>query len=114
MVNQRTLKQSFTLNGQGLHTGHKIEITFNPAPVDFGYKIKRVDLEDQPIIDALAENVVNTQRGTVLGVNGVTVSTVEHAFSALYAYGIDNCLVEVNAPEFPIIDGSARSEERRV
>ncbi len=107
MVNQRTLKQSFTLNGQGLHTGHKIEITFNPAPVDFGYKIKRVDLEDQPIIDALAENVVNTQRGTVLGVNGVTVSTVEHAFSALYAYGIDNCLIEVNAPEFPIIDGSA-------
>ncbi len=107
MVNQRTLKQSFTLRGQGLHTGHKIEITFNPAPIDFGYKIKRVDLENQPIIEALAENVVNTQRGTVLGVNGVTVSTVEHALSALYAYGIDNCLMEVNAPEFPIIDGSA-------
>lgn len=107
MVKQRTLKQSFTLKGQGLHTGHKIEITFNPAPVDFGYKIKRVDLEEQPIIDALAENVVNTQRGTVLANKDVTVSTVEHAFSALYAYGIDNCLVEVNAPEFPILDGSA-------
>lgn len=107
MMKQTTLKNSFTLQGQGLHTGHKIEITFNPAPADFGYKIKRVDLENQPIIEALAENVVNTQRGTVLGVNGVTVSTVEHAFSALYAYGIDNCLVEVNAPEFPILDGSS-------
>lgn len=107
MVKQRTLKESFTLKGQGLHTGHKIEITFNPAPVDFGYKIKRVDTEGEPIIEALAENVVNTQRGTVLGQNGVTVSTVEHAFSALYASGIDNCLVEVNAPEFPILDGSA-------
>ncbi len=107
MVRQRTLKDSFTLKGQGLHTGHKINITFNPAPEDFGYKIKRVDLEDQPVIEALAENVVNTQRGTVLGVDGVTVSTVEHALSALYSYGIDNCLIEVNAPEFPILDGSA-------
>lgn len=107
MVKQRTLKESFTLKGQGLHTGYKIEITFNPAPVDFGYKIKRVDTEGEPMIEALAENVINTQRGTVLGQNGVTVSTVEHAFSALYASGIDNCLVEVNAPEFPILDGSA-------
>lgn len=107
MVKQRTLKESFTIKGQGLHTGHKIEITFKPAPVDFGYVIKRVDIDGEPTIDALAENVINTQRGTVLGQNGVTVSTVEHALSALYAYGIDNCLIEVNAPEFPIIDGSA-------
>ena len=107
MVKQKTLKDSFTLKGQGLHTGHNIQITFNPAPVDFGYKIKRVDLEDQPIIEALAENVVNTQRGTVLGVDNATVSTVEHGLSSLYALGIDNCLIEVNAPEFPILDGSA-------
>lgn len=106
-MNQNTLKESFTLKGQGLHTGHKIEVRFNPAPVDFGYKIKRIDLEYEPVIDAVAENVVNTQRGTVLGVDNVTVSTVEHAFSALYALGIDNCLIEVNAPEFPILDGSA-------
>jgi len=101
------LQSSFTLRGQGLHTGYDIEITFKAAPVDTGYRIKRVDLEGEPIIEAVAENVVHTQRGTVLGVGNVTVSTVEHAFAALYALGIDNCLVEVNAPEFPILDGSA-------
>ncbi len=106
-MKQKTLKSSFTLHGQGLHTGHYIDITFNPAPADHGYKIKRVDLENQPIIDARAENVVNTQRGTVLGQGEATVSTVEHAFAALYAHGITNCLIEVNAPEFPILDGSA-------
>ena len=70
-------------------------------------------MEGQPTIDALAENVVNTQRGTVLSKNGVQVSTIEHAMAALYAYEIDNCLIEVNAPEFPILDGSSRffSEE---
>ena len=75
-MKQKTLKSSFTLKGQGLHTGYKIEITFNPAPVDSGYRIQRVDLEDQPVIEAVAENVVHTQRGTVLGVGNVTVSTV--------------------------------------
>lgn len=106
-MKQKTLQSSFTLRGQGLHTGYDIEITFKAAPVDTGYRIKRVDLEGEPIIEAVAENVVHTQRGTVLGVSNVTVSTVEHAFAALYALGIDNCLVEVNAPEFPILDGSA-------
>ncbi len=106
-MKQKTLKDSFTLKGRGLHTGYNIEITFNPAPIDFGYKIKRIDLKDQPVIEALAENVVNTLRGTVLGIGDVTVSTVEHALSTLYALGIDNCLIEVNAPEFPILDGSA-------
>jgi UDP-3-O-[3-hydroxymyristoyl] N-acetylglucosamine deacetylase/3-hydroxyacyl-[acyl-carrier-protein] dehydratase len=95
------------LRGIGLHTGFDIEVTFNPAPVDHGVKIKRIDLEDKPVIDALAENVVNTQRGTVVGKNNVTVSTIEHALSALYALGIDNCLIEVNSAEFPILDGSA-------
>jgi beta-hydroxyacyl-[acyl carrier protein] dehydratase FabZ len=104
---QHTLKESFTLKGKGLHTGLKIEITFNPAPENHGYKIKRVDLENQPIIDALAENVIGTKRGTVLAKGDVKVSTVEHALAALYAYGIDNCLIEVNASEFPILDGSA-------
>jgi UDP-3-O-[3-hydroxymyristoyl] N-acetylglucosamine deacetylase/3-hydroxyacyl-[acyl-carrier-protein] dehydratase len=82
-------------------------VTFNPAPVDHGIKIKRVDLEDQPVIDALAEYVVNTQRGTVLGKGEITVSTIEHGFAALYALGVDNCLIEVNSSEFPILDGSA-------
>lgn len=106
-MRQRTLKNSFTLKGTGLHTGLEIEATFLPAPVDHGYKIKRVDLPDQPIIDAHADNVVATQRGTVLGKGDATVSTVEHGLSALYALGIDNCLIEVNASEFPILDGSA-------
>ena len=108
MQKQKTLQQSFSLQGKGLHTGLDINITFNPAPENHGYKIKRVDLEAQPILDALAENVAGTQRGTVISKNGVQVSTIEHAMAALYAFEIDNCLIEVDAPEFPILDGSSR------
>jgi len=108
MSNQKTIKQAFTLNGKGLHTGLDIVLTFNPAPENHGIKIKRVDLDEQPTMDALAENVTHTVRGTVLQKGDVQVSTVEHALATLYAYGIDNCLLEVNAPEFPILDGSAK------
>lgn len=108
MLKQNTLAASFSLQGKGLHSGLNIQVTFNPATENHGYKIKRIDLPDQPIIDAVAENVVNTQRGTVIGKNNVQISTVEHAMAALYALGVDNCLIEVNAPEFPILDGSAR------
>ena len=108
MSNQKTIKESFSLTGKGLHTGLQIELTFNPAPENHGVKIKRIDLEGQPVIEALAENVTHTVRGTVLQKGDVQVSTVEHALAALFAYGIDNCLLEVNAPEFPILDGSAR------
>ena len=108
MQKQNTLAASFTLEGKGLHTGLDIQITFCPAPVNHGYKIKRIDLEGQPVIDALADNVETTQRGTVIAKNDVRVGTVEHAMAALYAMGVDNCLIEVNAPEFPILDGSAR------
>ena len=83
-------------------------MTFNPAPDNHGYKIQRIDLEGQPIIDAVAENVGETTRGTVLVKNGIKVSTIEHAMAALYAAGIDNCLIQVNGPEFPILDGSAK------
>ena len=107
-MKQQTLKSSFTLQGKGLHTGLDIEITFLPAPENHGYKIQRVDLDGQPVLDAVAENVINTQRGTVLGKNDITVSTIEHAMAALYASEIDNCLIQVNAPEFPILDGSAQ------
>lgn len=106
-MNQITLKDSFTIKGKGLHSGLEITATFKPAPENFGYKFKRVDLEDQPVIDALAENVVDTTRGTVLGKKDVKVSTVEHALAALYAAGVDNCLIELNAPEMPILEGSA-------
>ncbi|MDE5566930.1 MAG: UDP-3-O-acyl-N-acetylglucosamine deacetylase, partial [Muribaculaceae bacterium] len=107
-MKQLTLKDSFTLNGKGLHTGAQIEATFCPAADNHGYKIQRVDLENQPVIDALAENIVATTRGTVIGKGDVTVSTIEHAMAALYAAGIDNCLIKVNAPELPILDGSAK------
>ncbi|MDR1259025.1 MAG: bifunctional UDP-3-O-[3-hydroxymyristoyl] N-acetylglucosamine deacetylase/3-hydroxyacyl-ACP dehydratase [Tannerellaceae bacterium] len=108
MQKQNTLAKSFSLKGKGLHTGLSINIAFHPAPDNHGYKIKRIDLEEQPVIDALAENVVNTQRGTVVARNNVQVGTIEHAMAALYAAGIDNCLIEVDAPEFPILDGSSR------
>ncbi len=108
-MNQLTLKQPFTLTGKGLHTGGHLTARFCPAPVNHGYKIQRVDLEDRPVIDCLAENVVATNRGTVLGKGDVTVSTIEHAMAALYAAGIDNCLIEVDGPELPILDGSART-----
>lgn len=107
MLKQNTLKGSFSLFGKGLHTGLSLTVTFNPAPENTGYKIQRIDVEGQPIIDAVAENVVDTQRGTVLESKGVRVSTVEHGMAALYALGVDNCLIQVNGPEFPILDGSA-------
>ena len=106
-MKQKTLKGSFSLFGKGLHTGLNLTVTFNPAPENSGYKIQRIDIEGEPVIDAIAENVVDTQRGTVLGKGDVRVSTVEHGLSALYALGIDNCLIQVNGPEFPILDGSA-------
>lgn len=86
----------------------QIEATFCPAPENHGYKLQRVDLPEQPVIDAVAENVVESNRGTVVSQKGVTVSTIEHAMAALYALGIDNCLIKVNAPEIPILDGSSR------
>lgn len=106
-MKQQTLKGQFTVKGKGLHTGLEIEATFLPAPENHGYKFQRIDLEGQPVIDALAENVTGTTRGTVLERGDVRVSTVEHALAALYAAGIDNCLIQLNAPEMPILDGSA-------
>ncbi len=107
MMKQTTLKGSFSLCGKGLHTGLSLTVTFNPAPENHGYKIQRIDLDGMPVIDAIAENVVDTQRGTVLGKGDIRVSTIEHGMAALYALGINNCLIQVNGPEFPILDGSA-------
>ena len=107
MMKQTTLKGSFSLCGKGLHTGLSLTVTFNPSKENTGYKIQRIDLEGMPIIEAIAENVIDTQRGTVLGKGEARVSTVEHGLAALYALGIDNCLIQVNGPEFPILDGSA-------
>ena len=107
MSKQHSIQNSFSLSGKGLHSGLEITLTFVPAPENHGIKIKRVDLPDQPQMDALAEYVAETTRGTVLKKGDMQVSTIEHAMSALYALGIDNCLLEVNGPEFPILDGSA-------
>ena len=108
MNKQKTLNGSFSLYGKGLHTGLSLTVTFNPAPENYGYKIQRIDLPGEPIIDAIAENVTETTRGTVLTRGEARVSTVEHAMAALFALGIDNCLMQVNGPEFPILDGSAK------
>ena len=108
MLKQKTLGGSFSLSGKGLHTGVNLTVTFNPAPDNHGYKIQRIDLEGQPIIDAVAENVGETTRGTVLIKNNIKVSTIEHGMAALYSAGIDNCLIQVDGPEFPILDGSAK------
>ena len=108
MTKQRTIKESFSLSGKGLHTGLNLTVEFCPAPENYGYKIQRIDVEGAPIIDALAENVNETQRSTVLTNGSERVSTVEHGLSALYALGIDNCHIKVNGPEFPILEGSAQ------
>lgn len=106
-MKQITLQAPFKVKGKGLHTGLVIEAEFLPASENHGYKFQRTDLEGEPIIDAYAENVVSTQRGTVIAKGQVSVSTIEHAMAALYAAGIDNVLIRINGPEMPILDGSA-------
>ena len=109
-MKQFTLKEAFTVSGKGLHTGLEITATFKPAEVNTGYVFKRIDLDGAPTVEGLAENVVETQRGTVIASKSnkeVRVSTIEHAMAALYAMGVDNCEIDVNAPEMPILDGSA-------
>lgn len=107
-MNQRTLKESFSLTSKGLHTGLNLTVEFCPAPENFGYKIQRTDVEGSALIPALADHVVDTSRCTILSNGREHVGTIEHGLSALYALGIDNCLMKVNGPEFPILDGSAR------
>ncbi|MBQ6278630.1 MAG: bifunctional UDP-3-O-[Muribaculaceae bacterium] len=100
----------FSVSGKGLHSGLNVEATFMPAPENTGYVFKRIDLQDAPVIEALAENVVETNRGTVIACKtnkDVKVGTIEHSMAALYAAGVDNCIIEINAPEMPILDGSA-------
>ena len=106
-MKQRTISETFSITVKGLHTGLPTRITFHPASVDFGYQIKRIDLDRHPIIKACTENVNNTQRSTVLSHNDVEVATVEHALAALYGCEIDNSLIEIDGPEFPILDGSS-------
>jgi UDP-3-O-[3-hydroxymyristoyl] N-acetylglucosamine deacetylase/3-hydroxyacyl-[acyl-carrier-protein] dehydratase len=104
---QHTIKTAVTISGTGLHTGILADLTLNPANPGFGIQFKRIDLPNQPIIKADCDLVTDTSRGTTLEANGAKVSTVEHVLAALVGMGIDNCLLEINGPEMPIIDGSS-------
>ena len=107
-LKQHTLKNSISFTGKGLHTGLQVEMTIVPAEANHGIKFQRIDLPEQPIIEAFAENVTANSRGTTLEKNGVKISTIEHVLAALFGMGVDNVLIKVNAPEAPIMDGSAR------
>lgn len=106
---QHTIAKSTTLSGKGLHTGAQVNITFKPAPPNHGYKFKRIDLPNAPIIHAVVDNVVGTQRGTTIEENGAKMHTVEHTLAAVAGNQIDNILIEVDGPEPPIMDGSAKA-----
>lgn len=105
---QHTLLAPFSLSSKGLHTGLDLTVTFLAAPANHGIQVQRIDLPGEAIVPALADRVVDTSRGTVIADGDVRVSTIEHAMAALMACGIDNCLIQVNGPEFPILDGSSR------
>ncbi|QYS88677.1 bifunctional UDP-3-O-[3-hydroxymyristoyl] N-acetylglucosamine deacetylase/3-hydroxyacyl-ACP dehydratase [Flavobacterium davisii] len=108
MVKQKTIQSEITLKGVGLHTGKEVTMTFKPAPVNNGFTFIRVDLEGQPIIEADANYVVNTQRGTNLEKLGVMIQTPEHVLAALVGCDLDNVIIELDASELPIMDGSSR------
>jgi UDP-3-O-[3-hydroxymyristoyl] N-acetylglucosamine deacetylase/3-hydroxyacyl-[acyl-carrier-protein] dehydratase len=107
-VKQKTLAKEFSISGKGLHTNCLVKMTFKPAPVNHGFKFKRVDLEGQPVIPATAEHVVDTSRGTVIGIGNARISTLEHSLAALTGMDLDNVLVEIDNEEVPILDGSSR------
>ena len=109
IVKQNTIAYPVTVTGKGLHTGVEVSMTFKPAPENFGFKFKRIDLDGEPVIEANVSKVRGTARGTVLQDGDVSISTIEHAMSALISSDIDNVLIEINGSEVPIMDGSALS-----
>ncbi|WP_163401171.1 bifunctional UDP-3-O-[3-hydroxymyristoyl] N-acetylglucosamine deacetylase/3-hydroxyacyl-ACP dehydratase [Flavobacterium fluviatile] len=108
MVKQKTIKNEISLTGVGLHTGKEVTMTFKPAPINNGFTFVRIDLQGQPIIEADANYVVNTQRGTNLEKLGVKIQTPEHVLAALVGCDLDNVIIELNASELPIMDGSSK------
>jgi UDP-3-O-[3-hydroxymyristoyl] N-acetylglucosamine deacetylase / 3-hydroxyacyl-[acyl-carrier-protein] dehydratase len=108
MVKQTTIASEVSLTGVGLHTGQEVTMTFKPAPINNGFTFVRVDLEGMPIIEADANYVVNTQRGTNLEKRGVMIQTPEHVLAALVGCDLDNVIIELNASELPIMDGSSK------
>ncbi len=106
--NQRTIKTPVTISGKGIHTGINVNLAFKPAPANHGYVFKRVDLPGEPLIKADVDNVVDTLRGTTIGINNAKVHTIEHLLAALVGLQIDNVLIELDGPEVPIMDGSSK------
>ncbi|MBP7167882.1 MAG: bifunctional UDP-3-O-[3-hydroxymyristoyl] N-acetylglucosamine deacetylase/3-hydroxyacyl-ACP dehydratase [Bacteroidia bacterium] len=104
---QRTIKNPVTVSGVGLHTGINVNLTFKPAPENHWFKFKRIDMDGAPVIDADANNVVDTSRGTTLEQNGARINTTEHALAALVGLQLDNVMIEIDGPEVPIMDGSS-------
>ena len=104
---QKTIKQAVSVSGTGLHTGQQGSITFQPAPENHGIKFRRIDVEGHPVIDAVVGNVIGTDRGTTLGVNGTRIYTIEHVLASLTGLGIDNVLIDIDMEEMPIMDGSS-------
>lgn len=107
-IKQKTLAKEFSISGKGLHTNCLVNMTFKPAPINYGFKFQRVDLPDQPVIPASAEYVVDTSRGTVIGIGNARISTLEHSLAALTGMDLDNVLIEIDNEEVPILDGSSR------
>ena len=104
---QHTIKNEVSISGVGLHTGNKVTLTFKPAPINHGILFKRIDLESHPIIKACASYVIDTQRSTTISKGDVKVQTPEHVLAACAGLKIDNILIEINAEEIPILDGSS-------
>ena len=107
-MNQRTIKEEILVDGVGLHTGSFVKMKFKPASENYGIRFQRMDLPDQPVILADVSKVISTNRGTTLQEGVAQVWTVEHVLSALFGLGIDNVLIELDGPEIPIKDGSAK------
>src|SRR5690606_3048222 len=108
MAKQKTIKEEITLQGVGLHTGKEVTMTFKPAPINNGFTFVRMDLEGNTVIEANANYVVNTQRGTNLDKKGVKIQTSEHVLAACVGCDLDNLIIELNASEPPIMDGSSK------
>jgi UDP-3-O-[3-hydroxymyristoyl] N-acetylglucosamine deacetylase/3-hydroxyacyl-[acyl-carrier-protein] dehydratase len=105
---QKTIKSSISISGTGLHTGNVVNLSFHPAPENFGYKFRRTDLGSDNEVPADVDHVVDTSRGTSIEYKGIRIDTIEHALAALAGLGIDNVLMELDQSETPILDGSAR------
>ena len=108
VLQQQTIREPVSFSGVGLHSGNRVNMTFLPAPPNSGIRFRRVDLDGKPEIDALVENVVDTERSTTLGRGNVKVHTVEHVLATFAGFGIDNAVIELDSNEPPIGDGSAR------